>query len=53
MVNGSPGLMRGILSRGVFTNEDYGNDTSRCHKINRYVLLCPRKKDLSIPSSKK
>lgn len=53
MVNGSPGLMRGILSRGVFTNEDYGNDTSRRHNIDRCVLLCPRKKDLSIPSSKK
>lgn len=53
MVNGSPGLMREILSRGVFTNKDYGNDTSRRHNIDRCVCFVrPRKKDLSIQSSK-
>lgn len=39
MVNGSPGLMREILSRGVFTNKDYGNDTSRRHNIDRCVCF--------------
>lgn len=39
MVNGSRGLMREILSRGVFTNRDYGNDTSRRHNIDRCVCF--------------
>lgn len=29
--------MREILSAGVFTNEDYGDDTSRRHNIDRCV----------------
>lgn len=39
MADASPGLMREILSRGVFTNKDYGNDTSRRRNIDCCVCF--------------
>lgn len=39
MADTSPGLMRQILSRGVFTNKDYGSDTSRRRNIDRCVCF--------------